>query len=135
MSVGVLEDLIPCDLDRDDPELRAMIAQTCAKYGVTYRERAKRWFGMRRAGVLVGAVGEVSDAVTLEVTDCYSDGSRYGTAAIYALLLGYYEKLRAGEFDNLVHTCLFENVEMWEAVKRVTGDNPYALVFVHKRKT
>lgn len=131
--------MTPVDVAPDDPELDAMIRVTRARYHLGARdrmtERATKWYGMSYEGRLVAAVGELRAHYTLEVTDCYVDGSRAGTAAVYALLLGYYKQLERGEFENLVHTCLFENVEMWQAVVRVTGDNPYALMFLHQRKT
>lgn len=135
---SLLTKLEPCDVEPDDPQLEEMIRDTRAKYHLEPRnrmlERAQKWYGMRDGDRLVAAVGESRSHYGLEVTDCYQDNSREGTTAVYAMLLGYYEMLQRGEIDTLVHTCLFENVEMWEAVRKVTGDNPAALLFVHKRK-
>jgi hypothetical protein len=97
-------------------------------------ERADQWYGVLYEGRIVTVIGEKWAGTTLEITDAYHDGTREGLAGFASVLYEYLARVRSGEIEALVHTCLLENDEQWKAVIRETGDAPFAFIFIHRKK-
>jgi hypothetical protein len=120
-----------------DDSVTALVQRYRDKFGLGPRdydtERATKWFGMIYRGGIIAVHGERREGRRMEVTDAYEDGSRVGRIAFLAASHRYVERLQAGEYDLLVHTVLYANADHWQAVVRETGNEPYALIFLHRR--
>lgn len=125
-------------LTADSPDVDRLVSAYRERFGMGPRtladERAEKWSGVEFEGKVVAVYGERRHGRAVEITDAYHDESIPGTVAFAMVGLGYYNMVQEGAIDELIHTSLFANEKHWKAVMEQTGDSPYALVFVHKRK-
>jgi hypothetical protein len=131
-------DMETLELPADDPAVESMLMAFRDKFGLGPRdqahERATTWRGVKYKGTTVAVFGEYLEGKRLEVTDAYYDGTLEGKIAFASMLYSYREMLNRGDIDQIAHVALYENREHWHAIVRETGDEPHALVFLHKRK-
>ena len=134
----LMEQFSVVTLPYDDPELDGLVRAYRDRWNLGSRqslnERAQAWRGVRYENRTVAVVGERVEGGNLELTDAYREESHVGLAAYAMMAYGYLALARNGTYAALIHTCLFENVEQWKSIMAETGDQPYALIFIHRKK-
>jgi hypothetical protein len=125
-------------LDPDDPAIDSLMMAYRTAFGLGQRhrpsERALVWRGVLYNDKIVAVYGEHLHGRELEITDAYFDHSIEGKIAFVTMAYHYRAMLEAGEVDALVHTILYANKDHWQAIVRESGDEPYCMTFVHRRK-
>jgi hypothetical protein len=134
---STLQQMHVVDLAPDDADVARLHEAYCAKYGIggPFVRTGRQWRGIVYHSRVVAVFAEKwHSPKRLEISDAYTDGTRYGTIGILGFGMQYFNLVGSGVVDELVHTILAENAEHWGAVIRHTRDLPHALMFVHRRK-
>jgi hypothetical protein len=131
---NVTKDFYCFPLSADAPEVSKACADFIAKWQLPADSKpaAENWFGVYYKLDLLLVVGERKRDDTLEVTDLYpvTDNHRLMTMAVYATLNTYKMLLQLGVYKHMICTCLKRNVQFQNAVQRVFGIEPAAVIYI-----
>lgn len=136
---GVLKQFQVVDTDYRAKGVRRLAAIFRQAYGLPDAteadfERATRWKATVFQGRVIAVFGEkwYSDRV-MEISDAYSEPTRYGRLAVYSQALWYKDRVDRGLLDEATFMVLGENKSAIAAVVRETNQLPWALIWRYRK--
>ena len=122
------------NLEPGDPAISEACEAYKEKWGLPASAQpvATQWYGLARGGEKILIVGERTREDVLEITDAYpvpGVSKRLVTAAIFGMLNIYKSLHDAGIFKKIGCSCLFGNDGFRQALERVWGVPPVAVVY------
>lgn len=136
---GVLKQFRVVDTDYRAKGVRRLAAIFRQAYGLPEPteadfERATCWKATVFQGRVIAVFGEkwYSERV-MEISDAYSEPTRYGRLAVYSQALWYKGRVDEGLLDEATFMVLGENKSAIAAVVRETKQLPWALIWRYHR--